>query len=250
MPMIARLFAVALATLPCLAEAAPPTVQTYEDCMALVRRSPEPAFEAALAWRTLGGGQAADHCIASALNAMGQHAGAARRLEDLAQSLHGGAADKAEILGQAAQAWMLADEPDRAIQVLDAALNLDPTNAELFIDRAQAHAAKQAYQPALNDLNLALSLDPRDVDALVFRANARRYLGDLAGARTDAEAALRLDPGNPEGLLERGTLKRLGGDKAGARADWIRVLTEAPETAAARNAQHNIEMLDVRAGER
>ena len=70
--------------------------------MRLARTDPNTAFEAALAWQELGGGEAARHCSAVALIGLGQYGQAATRLEDLAKAMK--AADgpsRAAILGQA-----------------------------------------------------------------------------------------------------------------------------------------------------
>ncbi len=218
----------------------------YGACMELARKNPEAGFESALAWRDMGGGLSAEHCAATALNANGQHAVAARRFEDIAQRIKKESQFKAAILGHAAQAWLLAGDPDRTIAVLDAAIALDPLSAGFLVDRAEAHAARKDYKSARIDLDVAVHRDPYDVDALVFRASTRRYLEDMAGAREDVDRALDLDPGNPDALLERGILKRLTGDNNGARQDWAAVVTTAPEASAATAAQRNLELLDVR----
>jgi tetratricopeptide (TPR) repeat protein len=228
------------------AAAAPETPASYEQCMALVRQQPDAGFEAAVGWSAMGGGDAADHCAAYALTRLGQYAEAAYRFEALAQRMRAEPAARAAVLAQAAQAWLAAGIPDRAIAVLDAAIGLDRRSPELLVDRAEAHAARKGYAAALADLNQALGLNPDNIDALVFRASALRMLDDMAAARKDVERALALDPGHPEALLERGILKRLAKDDQGARVDWMRIVSESPESTAADNARRNLELLDVR----
>jgi len=41
--------------------------ERYEDCMAEAKTAPHRAFEMALSWRGLGGGDAAEHCAGAAL---------------------------------------------------------------------------------------------------------------------------------------------------------------------------------------
>ncbi len=235
-----------------LAPAAAPAAEIdhareYGACMALVQRDAEEAFESALAWRDMGGGDAASHCIAAALLGLKKYAEAARRFETLAQEIKATPPLRADLLAHAAQAWLLDEKPERAESVLTAALKLDPKAADLLMDRAVARAAMKFYWEAVDDLNRAVELDPGRADAFVFRASAYRYLDSLVLAETDVERALALDTLHPEGLLERGIVRRLKGDDDGARRDWLKVLTIVPGTSAARAAQANLERMDVKA---
>ena len=221
----------------------------YDACMALAERDAEEAFESALAWRDMGGGDAADHCIAKALFVLGQYGEAARRLEGLAERIAAGPAFKAALLDQAAQGWLLADDPGRAEGVLTAALKLAPGDADLLIDRAVARAAMSRYADAVDDLDRAVEIEPGRADVYALRASAQRYLDSLDLAEIDAERALAIDPGNPQALLERGNIRRLTGDDNGARRDWLGVLDNAPDTPAAVSARANLEAMDVRKGD-
>ena len=231
-------------------------LQRYKDCTALSARDAKAAFDAALAWRNQNGGAPAWHCVGLSLVALGHHAEAAevfqRIAEDMArdnppdETFQGRATLRADLLGQAGQAWLQADNPKRARVALDNGLALDPNNPELLVDRAQAQAALGAYWEAVDDLNLAIEYAPSRSDAYAFRAAAYRYLEILDLAADDVERALALAPDDPVALLERGNIRRLGGDDAGARADWLRILTESPESPAASAAQANIVRLDVK----
>lgn len=218
----------------------------YADCMALARRNPEEAFEAATAWAGLGGGDAAQHCAAAALMGLKLYADAAARFESVAQHTKGEAILKAELLAQAAQAWLLNNSPERAHDVLTVALKLRPDEPELLIDRATARAALKLYGEAVEDLTRAIALDPSRADAFAFRASAYRHLDQFGPAAADADRALALDPTHAAALLERGIIRRLTGDDAGARQDWLQVLRAAPETPAADAAAANLEKMDVK----
>ena len=218
----------------------------YEACMALARRNPEQAFGMALAWRDMGGGEAADHCTAAALMGLKQYGEAARRFENLAQRIKAEPTFKAALLANAAQGWIMEGRPGRAESILAAALRLKPGDPELLVDRATARAGQGAYAKAVEDLDIAIKKEPGLAEALVFRASAKRFLGDLAGALKDADSALRFAPRQQDGLLERGIIRRLMGDKAGARKDWLNVLRDAPGTPAARDAADNLEKMDVK----
>ena len=59
--------------------------RNYEACIALAMQDPDSAFERALAWRDLGGGAPARHCVAVALYSLGHFGDAAMGREDLAK---------------------------------------------------------------------------------------------------------------------------------------------------------------------
>ena len=218
----------------------------YRACMALSKSAPQEAFNTALNWRDLGGGEAAEHCIAAALIGLGQYTEAAGRLEKLANRAIQKADVKAGILGHAAQAWILAGKSTRAEAVLTAALKLTPDDGILMIDRAQARAVHKDYAGAVDDLSRAIKLEDRRADAFVFRASAYRLLDKLELALADIERALTLQPGHPDGLLERGNLRRLRQDDDGARKDWLAVILSDPDSPAADAAGRNLESMDVK----
>lgn len=220
---------------------------TYEDCMLMVDASPESAYEKAMSWAAMGGGEAAEHCAAVALIGMRHYVEAGQRLEDLANKLarKGKAALSVEALAQAGQAWLLDKNLERAYAVQTAALKLAPDNVELLVDRAVTLGEAKNYGDALADLNRALELAPNRPDILIYRASAQRYLGHDSAAMQDVERALVLDPNNPEGLLERGNLRRLKNDVAGARDDWQRAATLAEGQPTGNAAQANIATLEL-----
>lgn len=219
--------------------------ERYAECMAAVKRSPETAFEKGLIWQDFGGGAAAEHCIGAALFALERYEQAAVRLETLAQTAAVETPLKARILAQAARAWFLLGQLDRAYDVVTAALKLTPRAAAFYVDRAEYAAAADRLGAAADDLDHALTLNPYDPDALAFRAAALRRTGQEDHALRDAEAALTLAPAHTAALLERGMLLRLKGDDAGARRDWLRVLETESEGPAADMARRNLELMDV-----
>lgn len=219
----------------------------YQECMAAIEINPEKAFDSAIEWRDLGGGQAAWHCAAAALLALGYYEDAAKRLEDLAQQPTDDATLRAALLRQAAQGWSMAGNPERAFAALTAAIGIDEKDPKLFLERAVVHAGMGLYDKAVDDLSQCLALDPVSADAYTFRASAYRYLDQLELARADAHHALALEPNHLEARLERGILRRLSGDLAGARMDWTHILELAPNEAIAESARRNIELLDIQA---
>jgi tetratricopeptide (TPR) repeat protein len=225
---------------------------TYERCMKLAREDPAAARHVAERWRERGGGHPADHCVAVVLIGLGQYRPAASRLEKLAQAMvHAPAPLRSEVLGQAAQAWLLAGDPARAYAADGAALALRPadgdlTVADLLVDRAEAAGSAGWFDKALADLDRVLKADPARLDALIYRASAYRSLGRLDPALADIDKALNLAPDSVPALLERGNIRRLRGDIDGARQDWARVAMLAPGSAAETAAKANIEGLDAK----
>ncbi|MGH6990523.1 MAG: tetratricopeptide repeat protein [Stellaceae bacterium] len=246
-----------LLVLPLLVGAAPsptpvipigPPSQQYDACLAQAKRDPQAALKAAEFWREAGGGFPAEHCAAIALIELKRYPEAAQRLEALAGAMMTEpAALRGDALDQAGQAWLLANQPDRAKAAFDAALGFAPRNPDFMIDHAEALADGGQYWEAIDDLNRALEIDPDSVDALVFRASAYRHVGGadaLDLAQADADRALKLAPNSVPGLLERGNIRRLRGDAAGAKTDWQRVIALAPQSQAAHYARDNLAHID------
>ncbi len=242
----AMIASVAQAAPGALAEQTDPSA-TYEDCLLQVEAAPEEAYEKAMSWAAMGGGEAAEHCAAVALIGMRHYVEAGERLEDLANKLArlGESALSLQALAQAGQAWLLAKNLERAYAVQTTALKQAPDDVELLVDRAVTLGEAKNYGDALADLDHALELAPGRPDILIYRASAQRYLGNISAAIEDVERALVLDPDNPEGLLERGNLRRLGNDLAGARADWQRAATLAEGLPTGDAAQANIATLEL-----
>ena len=206
-------------------------VAVHDRCVSFVHQHPKEGLERAKLWREQGGGFYADHCIAMALFELRDYADAAQRFENLATAMLGmPAAQRAQSLDQAGQAWLAAQQPERAKAAFDAAIQLNGDDAELLIDRAQAWAQMKQYWDALDDLNRAIDLAPDRAEAYIYRGAAYRNLDSLDLALQDIEHGLKLQPRSPMGLLERGNIRHMKGDVAGARQDWIEVEKLAPGT--------------------
>jgi tetratricopeptide (TPR) repeat protein len=219
---------------------------TYERCMTLARDDPAAARKLAEDWQKRGGFHPAEHCYAVALIGLGDYREAAGRLDTLAQTMtHAPAGLRAGVLDQAAQAWLLADNPGRAYDDDSAALSLDPANGSLLVDRAEAAGAAHMYDKAIADLDRVLKADPKRLDALIYRATAYRELGKLGPALADIDAALKEAPDSIPALLERGNILGIKGDARGARRAWERVAALAPATAAAAAAKANLARLNL-----
>jgi tetratricopeptide (TPR) repeat protein len=215
--------------------------------MSMAKTDPGAARDFAERWQTRGGAHPADHCYAVALVGLKQYKEGATRLETLAQAMgHAPNSLRAEVLDQAAQAWLLAGDPARAYAADTAALNLLPDDLDLLVDRAEAAGSEGWYDKAAADLDRVLKADPNRIDALIYRASANRALGKLDIALADIDRAVSLAPSSVAGLLERGDILRLKGDVNGARRDWVRVSQLAPGSAADAAAKTNMERLELK----
>jgi tetratricopeptide (TPR) repeat protein len=218
---------------------------TYARCMKLAQEDPAAGRKLAQGWREKGGAHPAEHCLGVSLIGLRQYKEAATRLEKLAQDmLRAPAGLRADVLGQAAQAWLLAGDAGRAYAADGLALGLRPDDPELLVDRAVAAGSAGWFDKAVADLDRVLKADPKRLDALIYRASAYRALGRLDPALADIDAALKLAPQSAPALLERGNIRVLRGDADGAREDWSRIPGLAPGTAADAAAKANIARLE------
>lgn len=228
--------------------AADADADTYAKCMKQAQDDPAAGRKLAQSWQEKGGGHPAEHCLAVSLIGLKQYKDGAARLETLAEAMvRAPAALRADVLGQAAQAWLLAGDPERAYAADGAALGLRPNDPELLIDRAAAAGSAGWFDKAVADLDRVLAADPARLDALIYRASAYRAQGKLDPALADVEAALKLAPDSAPALLERGNIRSLRGEIDGARRDWVRVAAIAPGSAAATAAKTNIARVDAAA---
>ena len=220
---------------------------SYGQCMKYLREDPDTGFEVAIQWQSLGGGYPARHCAALALSKLGLYDEAAKRLESLADHMAGSEPwQYAELLVQAANAWVLWGNDSRAITLLNAAINAAPGMPSSWIDRARLHMTEGRFFEALGDLNQAIKLAPLRAEAFVFRGNTYRLLDDHELAKLDLYRAVELDPTNAEAWLELGNLEKDTANTDVARSYWLKVRTLVQDGPVAEAAMRNIEQLDVR----
>lgn len=213
-------------------------------CADKAERRPEEGFQAALRWQETGGGDLARLCQALALFYKGDFAAAATALEVLAPVL--GKDDPkaaASILGRGGWAWLRAGDQARAERLYSAALEKQPDDVDLLIDRAFARAEAERFWDAIADLDAALAKDPKRSDAYLYRATAHKALSNYRQALSDIDRVLELKPGDPEAILLRGNVKALAGSLAAARDDWSLVQKLAPDSDSGRAAAMNLDRM-------
>ena len=220
----------------------------YQACMKLAQKTPKLALKQAMDWEKAGGGDAARHCVAASYMGLKQYDDAAMELERIAQTMPQVKAPMmAQLFGQAAQAWMNMDQPDRALNDINQGLKLNKNSVDLLVFRATIYGNQDKYFDALDDLNTAYDLTSDRGTILVMRATAYRKLDQPDLAKDNVELALKADPNDPDALLERGTQRAQAGDKDGARQDLLKVIEIAPDSPAADDARDGLAKLDVKA---
>jgi tetratricopeptide (TPR) repeat protein len=208
----------------------PNHLRLYTECMQLARNEPLKALPMAEKWKAEGGGLGARHCVAIAMFESGKFVPAATQLEAIERDM---GADRpgvrAELLAQAGQAWMEANQAENAAAAQSRALDLKPTDIDLWVDRGLSYAAMRAWPRAISDFDRALRIEPNKVEILVLRAAAWRNAGDLAKALADADRVLKRAPDHSEALLEHGFALLARGDREAASADFTKVLKVVPQ---------------------
>jgi tetratricopeptide (TPR) repeat protein len=220
----------------------------YQDCMSQAQKAPKQALKQAMAWEKEGGGDAARHCVAASYMGLKQYDDAALELERIAETMPQVKAPiMAQLFGQAAQAWLQMDKPERALADINQGLKVAKHNVDLLVFRATLYGNQDKYFEALDDLNTAYDLTSDRGTILVMRATAYRKLEQPDLAKDNVELALKADPNDPDALLERGTQRAQAGDKDGARQDWMHTIEIAPDSPAADDARDGLAKLDVKA---
>ena len=116
-----------------------------------------------------------------------------------------------------AMAWLEKGDLERALADLDAALRLDPEDAEAWNMRAIVEAERGNYERALRDIERAIELG--HPSGFVNRANILERAGRLREALASLDRAIADRPGDPLILAKRGLLRERLGDPEGARRD-------------------------------
>lgn len=94
----------------------------------------------------------------------------------------------------------LAFNPERAVSDLNRAMQLDPTNVEVLLDRATAYRGMRSFDLAFADVNAVIGRDAKKISpaqrrlAYANRASIKESTNDLDGALSDLAEAIRIDP--------------------------------------------------------
>lgn len=172
-------------------------------CVAKADKTPDAAYEDAMAWVRESFVQEAYVCAAIADIQRGRVEQGAKRLEGLSVTA-GNDLDKANLLARAGNAWLSIDDHARALAAFDRAVKIVGPQPELLIDRASARVAAGRWREAEEDLNISLDANAKNAFALALRGQVRLQLGAVDLALKDADEALALDPKSVFALKLRG----------------------------------------------
>lgn len=86
----------------------------------------------------------------------------------------------------------------------DKAIKLDPSNANAYYERGDAHAEIGEYGRAIADYSKAIELDPRHALAYFNRAYAYGEIGEYNKSIADYSKAIELNPSDAQAYYNRG----------------------------------------------
>ena len=95
-------------------------------------------------------------------------------------------------------------------------VDLDKKDAKARIQLAKLYLLGGSLDQALQLTNAAVDLEPRDAGVLALKAAVLFKLKDTEGATREAKNALKIDPGNPDANVVLATQKLVNGDLSGA----------------------------------
>ena len=128
-------------------------------------------------------------------------------------------------------------EHDKAIAdriaACDAAIRLDPNDADAYSNRGLAYDKKGDHDKALADYTEAIRVDRKCVDAYFNRGLAYGYKGEHESAIADYTEAIRLDPNDALAYNNRGFTYVNIGDHDKAFADYDKAIQLDPQLALA-----------------
>ena len=154
----------------------------------------------------------------------------------------------AAVLGQAGNAALAGDKPERALVHFDAALKqpsgTPAARGQLQLDRARALVALDRAAEASAAFAAAQADAPDEPLVWLLSATFARRVGDLVAAQRLIEVAAKLAPKDPDVGLEAGVIAVLDGREAAARQSWQSVRLIAPSSKAAEVARAYLDQLD------
>jgi tetratricopeptide (TPR) repeat protein len=225
------------------AQAGVPTEDAqFRSCTALVKSDARAAVKMASDWRLQGGSLPARLCLGLAYVELQSWEPAAVAFELGAKEAET-ARDprRADFWVQSGNAWLAAEQPDKARAAFDAALATDnltqEMRGEVHLDRARAQVALNDLGGARNDVNRGLELVGRDPFAWYLSSALSLREGNMAKAAADIGKAVELAPDDADVLLQAGNVAGTTGDSEGARDYYGKVIRIAPRSDAARAAE-------------
>ena len=110
-----------------------------------------------------------------------------------------------------------------AIEDYTKAININPNDPEVFINRGLAKYKLLDYQGAIEDYTKAISINPNDPEAFFNRGNVKLKLKDYQGAIVDYTKATKLNPDYSDAFFNMGVAKSKLLDYKGAIEDYTQI---------------------------
>jgi tetratricopeptide (TPR) repeat protein len=104
-----------------------------------------------------------------------------------------------------------------AIDDLNLANEQAPGRADILVYRASAYRQVEAYDLAMEDANQALDLDPSNAEGFLERGLLNFARGDLEAARSDWRQIMLIAPGTPAAQIAEENLTALRQSESGAQ---------------------------------
>jgi len=188
-------------------------------------------------------------CKALSAEKAGDHASAAQRFEDAAETSAEKDPKTARMWAAAGNLWIAAKQPAKAAVDLDKALAMPGLEAEqrgeALLDRARAAEAQDDLKTARAKASEAAATISADPFYWYFSAALAIRENDPATAQKAIDKALSLAPSDPTILFEAGHVADLNGDDERARSYWTRAADADPNGDAGKAAAKAIELLGV-----
>ena len=226
------------------------TAAQLQACTDLAADDPDAGIRQANDWIVKGGGFSARQCLGYALSEAGRWSEAVDEFNNAALDAQKARADAdaARLWGQAGNAALAGDAPQRAIGFFDTALGFGLPDGlakgEIYLDRARALVALDDPEAARKDITQALRLASQDPLAWLLSATLARRMDDLALAKAHIAEAKRRSPDAASVALEAGNIAILSNDEKAAKEEWGRVLSLAPGSAQANAARDMLGRID------
>jgi tetratricopeptide (TPR) repeat protein len=118
-----------------------------------------------------------------------------------------------------------------ALADLTQAIKLDPTDLDVYVERAWTNYDAKHYKDAIADFSAVIEQNPQADNSFVGRGKAYRELGDLTNALNNLDHAISINPDSADAYYERGYTHQLNDDPEAARDDYNEVLKRDPNYA-------------------
>ena len=133
------------------------------------------------------------------------------------------------------QALARSGKTEEALAEFDAAIVIDPHNADALYNRGLLYQGEKQHQVAIDDFTAANGLTPQRAEPLLGRAISYLALDKVTEAAADLDEAVQADPQNAQIWTTRGLAYERLGDKTKAAGSYGRAINLRPKDEAARS---------------